>query len=188
MALQDWALPSVRWAGVVMMDGIANLPFYAAAEEAFGVLWRLRLLAQEKVVAQTYIPELPLFTMAQGASFEPFFESQLMVRKMIGWPPFVSISQLVFTHRDEKAAEKEAILLRHKLDEQLQFLDPPKGATILGPSPAMGKRAPGTYRWYIIIKWPRNADGTVVELEKRNRLLSIASSRWDITVDPIDIP
>jgi len=188
MALRDWELPKMRWAGIVMMDGIANLPFYAAAESAFGVLWRLRLLAQEKVVAQTYIPELPLFTMAQQDSFEPFFENQLALRKILGWPPFVSITQLVFTHRDAKVAEKEATLLRHKLDEQLNFLTPPAGTAILGPSPAMGKRAPGTYRWYILIKWPRSIDGTIIDLEKRNRLLSVVSSKWDITVDPIDIP
>ncbi|MEX0916517.1 MAG: hypothetical protein WDZ44_00185, partial [Candidatus Spechtbacterales bacterium] len=36
MALRDWELPRVRWAGVVMMDGIANLPFYTASEQAFG--------------------------------------------------------------------------------------------------------------------------------------------------------
>lgn len=188
MALRDWELPKMRWAGIVMMDGIANLPFYGAAESAFGVIWRLRLLSQEKVVVQTYIPELPLFTMAQQGSFEPFFENQLALRKILGWPPFVSITQIVFTHRDAKAAEKEAALLRHKLDEQLEFLAPPTGAVILGPSPAMGRRAPGTYRWYILIKWPRGTDGAIIDLEKRNRLLSVVSSRWDITVDPIDIP
>ena len=188
MALRDWELPRLRWAAVAMMDGIANLPFYTASETAFGALWRLRLLTDERVFAQTYLPELSLFTMAQGDSFEPFFESQLTLRKILGWPPFTNISQLVFAHKNDEVAKREAVAMKKKLDEQLAHLTPPAGAVLLGPSPALGKRERNTYRWYILIKWPRNDDGTILELEKRNRLLSVVSSRWDITVDPIDIP
>jgi len=188
MALRDWELPRLRWAAVVMMDGIANLPFYTASETAFGALWRLRLLTDEHVFAQTYLPELPLFTMAQGDSFEPFFQSQLTLRKVLGWPPFTSISQLVFAHKSEEVAKREAMAMKKKLDEQLTHLTPPDGVALLGPSPAMGKRERTTYRWYILIKWPRSEEGVMPELEKRNRLLSVVSPRWDITIDPIDIP
>lgn len=188
MAIKENELPPLRWAGVVMMDGIANIPFYRAAEEAFGVLWRLRVLARERVLVQTYIPELPLFSMARTSSFEPFYESQLTLRKMLGWPPFTSIAQLVFSHRDEEAAKREVLSVKKKLDEQLAHLQAPPEAAILGPSPALGKRERGTYRWYILIKWPLDASGWVADIEKRNRLLSVVPPRWDITVDPIDIP
>ncbi|MEX0916591.1 MAG: hypothetical protein WDZ44_00590, partial [Candidatus Spechtbacterales bacterium] len=119
---------------------------------------------------------------------EPFFENQLTLRKILGWPPFASITQLVFAHKSAETAKREVVVAKKKLDEQLAHLAAPTGVAILGPSPAMGKRERNTYRWYILIKWPRGEDGTILELEKRNRLLSVISPRWDITVDPIDIP
>lgn len=186
MAVREDQLPPLAWSAVVMMDGIINLPFYRAAEEVFATLWRLRIRSKKRLYVQTYLPELPLFSQAAENSFDSFFRSQLAIRSALKWPPFSHIVHLVYSHRNAETAQRQAEAIQKKLEEKARHIS--AQAQIIGPSPALGPGRKGNYRWYILLKWPVNEVGDPTNLNKRNELLSVVGSDWDITVDPIDIP
>lgn len=186
MAVREDQLPPLACSAIVMMDGIINLPFYRAAEEAFATLWRLRIHSKQQVYVQTYLPELPLFSQASEGSFDSFFQGQLAIRSVLKWPPFSHIIHLVYSHRNAETAQRQAEVIQKKLEEKAKHIS--AQAEIIGPAPALGPGRRGAYRWYILIKWPVNEVGDPANLDKRNELLSVVGSDWDITVDPIDIP
>lgn len=196
LAFKEYLLPRLDASAVVMYDTLLNLPAYRSSESVYETIWRLRQLTRDKVLVQTYNPEIPLFSYMRDDSFEPFFKGELEKRKALHYPPFSQLIKLTYGHPDEQKAEEEAKILKQKLEVQLEALTNgnkknhrPQAIShlqILGPAPAFIPRVRGRYLWYILIKWPKK-NGKIKDLSLRNRLLDIVPKEWDIDVDPIDI-
>lgn len=190
LALKKSLLPKIDYAVVVMLDTILSLPEYRSQERVHEIMWRLKDIARKKLFVQTYLPELPLFKHIQKNNFEKFFVEELEKRKLLSFPPYTQIIKLQFSNTNSMRAEQEAHILKKKLEVQLEYLQPTTynlQPELLGPAPAFISKIAGKYKWYILIKWPKDKNNDIKDLHMRNRLLNIVPSDWEIIVDPINI-
>lgn len=175
-------LPQFSWSGVVMLDTILNLPIHNATEQAFTILWRLRTKTKNRVLAQTYLPHLSVFSDAQKPSFEPFFKSQLALKKALYLPPFCQIIHITIHGKNEPHAMRNATIVANSLKNytkthNLQHIH------ILGPAPHYIYQQKGVYKWYIIIKYPCNTHGEARDVAIRNALLALVPPQYNIHID-----
>ena len=175
-------LPRVKWACVALLDTSLSLPVYNASEQTFLTIWRLRQRAKEETLLQTYIPESNIFNLASASSVKPFINNQLALRKELNAPPFKQIIQLVYEDKDEKKVKQESLSLKKTLEEYI-VKNEYKNVEILGPAPAYHEKKLGKTRQVIIMRYPKNNSLLTVDIERRNKILSLIPISWDVTVD-----
>lgn len=194
LALKEDIIKNVDRSGIIMADTIINLPLYDASERIFNILWRLKHITEKEVLAQTYHPELSPFKYAEENNFEGFFSEEMKKRKLLSLPPYSHIIRLSYSHRNKEKVEQEAHALKKKLLVQFENASKTsvpdtvtKELPILGPAPAFREKVRGKYIWYMLIKWPVDDTGNVLDMQLRNKLLHIVPGDWEIVVEPIDM-
>ncbi len=170
-------IPGIDLVGVIMADSALNIPDFSASERTFQLLTQVagrtsRLDDSGRVIIQTYSPSHPAIEAASRHDSDAFYDYELPHRQKFHYPPFCYLAKLTYNDvSDDKAlkgAEKIANLLRKQ-----------HGVTILGPAPALVRKAAGKYRWHIILK-----------SYQRNQLIELTSklkSGWTIDMDPINL-
>lgn len=90
---------NVDLVGILAVDGMLNLPDYRAGERTFQLIAQAAGRAgrgekQGKVFVQTYEPDN--FAIVCGAAQNPelFFENEIKLREVMGYPPFGAFGQL----------------------------------------------------------------------------------------------
>ncbi len=172
-------LPPVALAAAVAVDPMLFFPDVYSSERVFQILWRLRRIALETFLIQTYNPDLPLFLHLAEESPASFYREELEVRKALGYPPFRRITRLTVAHRDPRRASEEAKQAASELRFQVSRAKLP--IEILGPAPAFVAKEKGLYRWNILLK-----EGRSLDLARRNDLLAMLGKGWIIDVEPIE--
>ena len=179
-------LPKFAWSGVVLLDTILNLPIHNATEQAFTAMWRLRAQTRREVFVQTYLPHLGVFSDAQKQSYEPFFKSQLALKKALYLPPFCQFIQITVRGRNKTQVARNATQLAHSLNRTIQKNNL-KDIILLGPAPHYVHQQKGLYVWYLILKYPRATDGETRNIQVRDALLDLVPPQYDVCVDPITL-
>jgi len=83
--------------------------------------------------------------MAAKNDFWGFAERELLIRKELGYPPFVYLLKLTFSEVTDDASRDRAI----HLAKQLRTV---KGLDVSGPAPAFMAYSGGKYHWMLTIK------------------------------------
>jgi primosomal protein N' (replication factor Y) len=142
----------VTLVGVVSADSSLSLPDFRAAERTFQLLTQVAGRAGRgelagRVLIQTYYPEHYAIQDAVQQNYISFFERELHFRRMMAYPPFTSMANVIV--RD--VSLEKAIRWSRQLSE---YFSPhhDKGVRILGPAAAPLARLKREHRFQFLLK------------------------------------
>ncbi|MFH1190141.1 MAG: primosomal protein N' [Candidatus Omnitrophota bacterium] len=143
--------PQVTLVGVVSADVTLNIPDFRSSERTFNLLTQVGGRAGRgedggEVIIQTYAPGHYAILAAAKHDYEKFYEEEIISRKELHFPPFVSLIKIVVRARNEEIARQTAA----EMVETMRAED--KDAMIAGPAPAPMARMRGYYRYNILLK------------------------------------
>jgi primosomal protein N' (replication factor Y) (superfamily II helicase) len=147
----------VTLVGVVSADSSLSLPDFRAAERTFQLLTQVAGRAGRgelagRVLIQTFYPEHYAIQDAVKQDYGAFFERELHFRRMMAYPPFTSLANVIV--RDTSL--EKAIRWSRQLSEYLSPHDG-KGVRILGPATAPLARLKKEHRFQFLLKSPKRS-------------------------------
>ena len=147
----------VTLVGVVSADATLSLPDFRAAERAFQLLTQVAGRAGRgelpgRVLVQTFYPDHYAIRDAARQDYEAFFERELHFRKMMAYPPFTALANIIV--RDTRL--EKAIRWSRQLSEFFAPHDG-KGIKILGPAAAPLARLKREHRFQFLLKSPKRS-------------------------------
>ena len=147
----------VTLVGVVSADLRLALPDFRAAERTFQLLTQVAGRAGRgdlpgEVLVETYYPEHYAIRFAAKQDFEGFFDQELHFRKMMHYPPFTALANVVV--RDRKI--ENAIRWSRQLAEYFAPAES-KGVRVLGPAAAPLAKLKREFRFQFLLKSPKRA-------------------------------
>lgn len=150
-------LPKVTLVGVINADTTLHMPDFRAAERTFQLLTQVAGRAGRgslagEVLIQTYTPEHYSITAAAAHDYAAFYQSEMPVRRALGYPPFSHLARLLITHTDEETLTKGALKAKEILVNIVAERKAP--VDVLGPAPAPLSKIKGQYRWQLVLKGP----------------------------------
>jgi primosomal protein N' (replication factor Y) (superfamily II helicase) len=147
----------VTLVGVISADSALSLPDFRAAERTFQLLTQVAGRAGRgelpgRVLIQTYYPEHYAIQDAVRQDYMGFYERELQYRRMMGYPPFTSLANVII--RD--ANLEKAIRWSRRLSEYFSPYDG-KGVRILGPASAPLAKLKKEHRYQFLVKSPKRS-------------------------------
>jgi primosomal protein N' (replication factor Y) len=147
----------VTLVGVVSADSSLSLPDFRAAERTFQLLTQVAGRAGRgelsgRVLIQTFYPEHYAIQDAVKQDYAAFFERELHFRRMMAYPPFTSLANVIV--RD--VSLEKAIRWSRQLSEYFSPHDD-KGVRILGPATAPLARLKKEHRFQFLLKSPKRS-------------------------------
>ena len=147
----------VTLVGVVSADSSLNLPDFRAAERTFQLLTQVAGRAGRgelpgRVLIQTFYPDHYAVQDAVKQDYLSFFARELHFRRMMAYPPFTSLANVIV--RD--TGLEKAILWSRQLS---QYFSPHNGekVRILGPATAPLARLKKEHRFQFLLKSPKRS-------------------------------
>ena len=147
----------VTLVGVVSADSSLSLPDFRAAERTFQLLTQVAGRAGRgelsgRALIQTFYPEHYAIQDAVKQDYGAFFERELHFRRMMAYPPFTSLANVIV--RD--VSLEKAIRWSRQLSEYFSPHDD-KGVRILGPATAPLARLKKEHRFQFLLKSPKRS-------------------------------
>lgn len=145
--------PNVTLVGVLNADTALNLPDFRSSEHTFQLLTQVagragRGSEKGEVIIQTFNPDHYAIQLAQQQNYEAFYQKEMGIRRLSGYPPYYFTVQLTASHQEEKVACQTIFqfyrLLKEKLSPQAIFI---------GPSPKAILRINNQYYYQVLIKY-----------------------------------
>ena len=117
--------PDVTLAGVLIADTTLKLPDFRAAERTFQLVEQVagragRANKAGRVIVQTYWPNHPAIIAASKHDRNYFLKEEMPMREELGYPPYKRLANILIWGKNEHLVAREAMNLRHKLDEHMQ--------------------------------------------------------------------
>jgi primosomal protein N' (replication factor Y) len=147
----------VTLVGVVSADLTLGLPDFRAAERTFQLLTQVAGRAGRgelpgEVLVQTYYPEHYAVQHAAQQDYASFFEKELRFRRLMHYPPFTALANVIVRDRKMENAARWARMLDG-------FLRPreAQGLKVLGPAAAPLARLKREYRFQFLLKSPKRS-------------------------------
>lgn len=147
----------VTLVGVVSADSSLSLPDFRAAERTFQLLTQVAGRAGRgelpgRVLIQTFYPDHYAVQDAVKQDYLSFFDRELHFRRLMAYPPFTSLSNVIV--RDSSL--EKAILWSRQLS---QYFSPHDGekVRILGPATAPLARLKKEHRFQFLLKSPKRS-------------------------------
>ncbi|MGH9793681.1 MAG: replication restart helicase PriA, partial [Candidatus Acidiferrales bacterium] len=147
----------VTLVGVVSADLTLGLPDFRAAERTFQLLTQVagragRGALPGEVLVQTYYPEHYAVQHAAQQDYASFFEKELRFRRLMHYPPFTALANVIVRDRKIENAARWA----RAIDG---FLRPHESESIkvLGPAAAPLARLKREYRFQFLLKSPKRS-------------------------------
>ena len=182
--------PNVTLVGIMAADLSLNVDSFTASETAFRLMTQAAGRAgrrddRGRVYIQTYQPEHYAVKHAANQDYKGFFAEEILMRQMMGHPPFSSFFSILVTG-EEKA---EAEIMSQKLAAEIARADGEGIAMILGPVAAALPKFRGEYRYQLIVKAAeedalRKLVLPVMETVKKDRKSNV---RYQISLNPVNI-
>ena len=165
---------NVGLVGIINADVSLNIPDYRSPERTFQLITQVAGRAgrdggESRVIIQTYDPDSDIIREAATGDYEEFYESELLHRSIMNYPPYSDIISVVFNSDSTELSASYAEIFRKRL---LSLKDAPEGASILRVRQEE-TRTDGRARAGFIIKAPQGSRaGYVAEyMAFRDRLI-----------------
>jgi len=147
----------VTLVGVISADSSLTMPDFRAAERTFQLLTQVAGRAGRgdlpgRVLIQTYYPDHYAIQDAVRQDYSAFFERELHFRRMMAYPPFTALANIIV--RDTSL--ENAIRYSRQLSEYFSPHDG-KGLRVLGPASAPLSRLKREHRFQFLLKSPKRA-------------------------------
>lgn len=111
--------PEVTLVGVINGDSGLSIPDFRASETVFQLITQVagrsgRGATAGEVIIQTLMPDNPTIQLAAKQDYEKFFECEIEVRKLFGYPPYCQMAKVSFSGSDEEVTRKTADTIREE--------------------------------------------------------------------------
>jgi primosomal protein N' (replication factor Y) len=143
--------------GVISADSSLHLPDFRAAERTFQLLTQVAGRAGRgdlpgRVLIQTYYPEHYAIQDAVRQDYQSFFEREMHFRRMMQYPPFTSLANVIIRDSNLEKAIRYSRLLS-------EYFAPNDGKTlrVLGPATAPLARLKTEHRFQFLLKSPHRS-------------------------------
>ena len=181
----------VTLVGVINADTQLHLPDYRAGERTFSLIEQVagragRAELPGRVLVQTYEADNVAIRAAASYDRARFLRSEMPKRRLLGYPPFVRMANVLVWGKDEPAVRETACRLSGELAQRVH--DYAMGSwSVLPASPCVLAKLRGVYRWHIVVKGPPDADvarviAPLFRARKADELVNVA-----VDVDPSDL-
>lgn len=120
MVAKGLHFPEVTLVGVINCDGSLNIPDFRASETVFQLITQVagragRGALPGEVILQTCMPENSTILHAAEQDYFSFYEEEIAVRKMFGFPPFSQLVKIAFSGPEENKTRSLAEAMRTQL-------------------------------------------------------------------------
>ncbi|MCB1149382.1 MAG: primosomal protein N' [Chlamydiia bacterium] len=173
--------PEVTLVGVLNCDGALNIPDFRSAETVFQLITQVsgragRGVFAGEVLIQTALPDNSTILHASNHDYLSFYNEEIALRKLFGYPPFIHLVKVSFSGVDEAEVSRTAERFNEALRKVLSY-------EILPVTPAGHAKVQDRYRMQFIIKAPNVYDA----VRAYHHVLAgfqIKAVRIQIDVDP----
>lgn len=172
--------PNVTLVGVINADLSLNIPNFRSSENTFSLLDQVigragRYEKEGEAVIQTFNPDNNAIVSASNHDYIGFFNSEMIIRKKLNYPPYCFITLLKITSKDFNTGITEAKKIGDYLRKNLS------NTIVLGPSISNILRINNIYNFQVILKYKKDDK----LYESLNNLLKIyeGSSKIKIELD-----
>lgn len=178
----------VTLVGVINADTMLRLPDYRAAERTFDMIEQVagragRADLPGRVIVQTYDASSAPIRAAAAYDRAAFLRDELPKRRLLGYPPYVRLANILVWGEDEQRVSHAAEELGRAVARQVRDAGG-DGWTVLPATPCALSKLRGAFRWHIVVKCPPEADlSSALEPLFRARK-AIAGVNVAVDVDP----
>ena len=189
MISKGFHFPDVTLVGIINSDSILNFPDFRAGEKTFQLVSQAagragRAEKNGEVIVQTYQPDNYVIQKIISNDYEGFYLEEIENRKILSYPPFSRIINIIISSKEEKGLEEYTAKFYDEIkDTQLEMYGP-----MAPPIYKIG----GNYRCQIFIKGSRLKINKL-KIVIAEKLLKFKTSdkknkyRIIIDVDPINL-
>ena len=182
---------NVGLVGVINADVSLNIPDYRSTERTYQLITQVagragRTSGMSRVLIQTYEPESDVIGEAAKGDYDAFYESEILHRGLMNYPPYTDIISVGFASDSEESAMFYAESFRKRL---MKLKDAPKNSEILKVRMAE-RRTDDKARAVFVIKAPQGSRAGYINeyMEYRDRMIeSKADCFIEIDVNPYGI-
>jgi primosomal protein N' (replication factor Y) len=176
-------IPNVTLVGVVSADIGLGMPDFRAAERTFQLLTQVAGRAGRGsvpgiVLIQTINPDHYAVRLAASQDYQTFYEKELHFRRMMHYPPFAAMANILVRSEKKEVAMRLAADLGHKL------VPPPEQLRVMGPAEAPVPRLKNEYRYQFLLKAASRK--ALNETLQRIRAYAL-EQKWGATALVIDV-
>ena len=181
----------VTLVGVINADTQLQLPDFRAHERTFDLIEQVagragRAQLPGRVLVQTYEADAAPIRAAAGYDRALFLRDELPKRKMLGYPPYVRMANVLVWGAHEADVAALARELAAELAEQVRAFGG-DGWSVLPATPCVLAKLRNTYRWHVVVKCPADADVSAVLLPVFRRRKADKWVNVAVDVDPDDL-
>ncbi len=164
---------NVTLVGVVSADVTLNIDDYSSSERSFSLLEQVSGRAGRgeksgRAIIQTYAPEHLAIQCVKKHNYEEFYNSEILMRKAMWYPPFCDIILVGFSSVSETLVQQSAKFFKKQL-EGIKKLS--QKVQILGPVPSGISKIKNKYRWQLVIKCENQEELNVILEDAKNSCL-----------------
>ncbi len=150
MVAKGLDFPEVALVGIINADTALNLPDFRAAERTAQLIIQVsgrsgRGNVPGEVLVQTFNPD-NYAVQAAVSGYSGFFQRELAFRRDLGYPPYTSMFNIIFSSPKKLLAQETAETVAKRLRSAIG-----KQARFLGPAPAPIERVKGYYRFHLVL-------------------------------------
>ena len=181
----------VTLVGVINADTQLHLPDYRAGERTFSLIEQVagragRAELPGRVLVQTYEADNVAIRAAAAYDRARFLRSELPKRRLLRYPPFVRMANVLVWGKDEPAVRECACALSDELAARVHDYGVGEWS-VLPASPCVLAKLRGVYRWHVVVKCPPDGDiarviGPLFRSRKADERVNVA-----VDVDPSDL-
>lgn len=181
----------VTLVGVINADTMLKLPDYRAAERTFALVEQVagragRADLPGRVMVQTYEAGAAPIRAASSYDRALFLRDELPKRKMLKYPPYVRLANILVWGHDEEKVRRAAEALYTSVSARVRDY---AGETwdVLPATPCVLAKLRNTFRWHIVVKCPPSDDlsGVLLPLFRSRKVDQAVNVAVD--VDPVDV-
>ena len=181
----------VTLVGVINADTQLHLPDYRAAERTFSLIEQVagragRADLPGRVLVQTYEADNVAIRAAATYDRERFLRAELPKRRILLYPPFVRMANVLVWGKDEPSVRTTAERLFTELEAHIRDFGG-DGWSVLPASPCVLAKLRGVYRWHVVVKCPPGDDLSRVIGPLFRARVPEADVNVAVDVDPNDL-
>ena len=154
MVAKGLDFPAVTLVAVLNSDAALNIPDFRASETVFQLITQVAGRAGRgersgEVIIQTMMPDNSTIKRAATQDYIEFYNEEIAVRELFGYPPYSKMAKVVVSSRDEKRGQHHALKLQAAMVEAL-----PATFEVYPVEKAGHGRIQNRYRYQFLIRGP----------------------------------
>ena len=181
----------VTLVGVINADTQLHLPDYRAAERTFSLIEQVagragRADLPGRVLVQTYEADNVAIRAAATYDRERFLRAELPKRRILLYPPFARMANVLVWGKDEPSVRTTAERLFSELEAHIRDFGG-DGWSVLPASPCVLAKLRGVYRWHVVVKCQPEDDLSRVIAPLFRARVPEADVNVAVDIDPNDL-